>query len=412
MSNSMVWQRLMLSNGLRALILPRQSSNTAQLSVAVEYGSNQDPEEQAGVSHFIEHMLAGGSTNRIKLSRSVENTGGILDFFTDHEHTMSVMDVLPEELPNAYSIVERLLFSAEFEEENFNQERKIILHEISEALDDPIEKLEELLMESLFRSHPIKHPVLGFPKTVKQLTLNQLQAAHQTNYVPQKMVLVLAGKYSEKDKDLILEKLKEKSAIKPLSKKPLPPEVNKPKPMVVKKKAGITQAYLSIGARTVCSKHEDAPTLDLISTLLGGNTSSRLFIVLREKNALTYDVTSDHNKGLDFGFFSINCAVKHKNADRTKTLIFDQLTKLKTETVSIDELERNKNLIVAGILRSMDRSQEALEILTYLEMQYQSEKSLEDYISKIKAVTADKLMQVANSYFLKDNLSTVLLTPK
>ena len=85
---------------------------------------------------------------------------------------------------------------------------------------------------------------------------------------------------------------------------------------------------------------------------------------------------------------------------------------MKTKAVSHDELERNKNLIVAGILRSMDRSQDALEIITYLEMQYKNEKSLGDYISKIKAVSADNIINAANSYFKEDNLSTVLLTPK
>jgi zinc protease len=127
---------------------------------------------------------------------------------------------------------------------------------------------------------------------------------------------------------------------------------------------------------------------------------------------LTYDVSADHNKGLDFGFFNINCAVKEKNSAKTKTLIFKELTKLKTTAVSNDELERNKNLIVAGILRSMDRSQDALEIITYLEMQYKSEKSLGDYISKIKAISADNIINAANFYFKEDNLSTVLLTPK
>jgi predicted Zn-dependent peptidase len=412
MSNSMVWQRYVLSNGLRVLLLPRQSSNTTQLSIAVEYGSNQDKKEESGVAHFIEHMLAGGSTSRIDLSRSIENNGGVLDFFTDHEHTMSIMDVLPEELLYATSIIENLFFNIEFEEEKFNQERKIILHEISEALDDPVEKLEELMLESLFRKHPIKRPVLGSPENIKRLTLNNLKAAQQTNYVPQNMILVLAGTFSDKDGKMVLEKFEKKKASRPFSKKPQALEKGKPKPLVTKKKAGITQAYLSIGARTVCSRHGDAPTLDLISTLLGGGTSSRLFIQLREKNTLTYDVNANHNKGLDFGFFNINCAVKPKNTTKAENLVLGELTKLKTEAVSIDELERNKNLIVAGILRSMDRSQEALEILTYLEMQYRSEKSLVEYISKIKAVSVNNIMEAANYYFQEDNLSAVFLMPK
>ena len=86
------------SNGLTVLLYPRQSANTTQLSVAVEYGSNQEPKEIAGAAHFLEHMLAGGSDKRIQLSRSIENSGGILDFYTDHEHMMSRMDILPGEL--------------------------------------------------------------------------------------------------------------------------------------------------------------------------------------------------------------------------------------------------------------------------------------------------------------------------
>jgi len=412
MNNNIVWQRSVLSNGLTVLFLPRQSSNTTQMSIGVEYGSNQDPEGQAGVAHFIEHMLAGGSTSRIEQSRSIENAGGILDFFTDHEHTVAIMDVLPEELPHASSIVENLLFSTEFEEEKFSKERKIITHEISEAQDDPMEKLEELLLESLFKNHPVRRSVLGTPKTIKQLTLNQLKAAYQTNYILQNMILVLAGKFSDKDREKVLEKFEKKNTYQQFSEKLHPLERGIPKPFVAKKKVGITQAYLSIGLRTVCSRHEDAPILDLISTILGGSTSSRLFILLREKNALTYNVNSDHNKGLDFGFFSISCAVKEKNAAKTETLILKELTRLKTKAVSVDELERNKNLIVAGILRSMDRSQDALEIITYLEMQYKNEKSLEGYISKIKTVSADNIMNAANLYFQEDNLSTVLLTPK
>ena len=314
--------------------------------------------------------------------------------------------------PNVYTIIDKLIFSSEFEEEKFNQERKIILHEISEALDDPLEKLEEFLLESLFKNHPIKRPVLGVPKTIKQLSLDQLKFIKQANYLPQNMIIVLAGKFSAKDSEMVFEKFEKKRVDKQLPKKRQPIEENKPKPLFVRKKAGLTQTYLSIGARTVCSTNEDAPTLDLISTLLGGGTSSRLFIQLREKHALTYDVITDHNKGLDFGFFNVNCAVKEKNSAKTETLILNELTRLKTEVVSNDELEKNKNLIVAGILRSMDRSQDALEIITYLEMQYKNEKSLVDYISKIEAVSADSIINAANFYFREDNLSTVLLAPK
>ena len=116
---------------------------------------------------------------------------------------------------------------------------------------------------------------------------------------------------------------------KAFSKKAVPVETAKPKPLVVEKKAGIAQTYLSIGARTVNSSHQDAPALDLISALLSGGTSSRLFIEMREKHALTYDVNSDHNKGVDFGYFSVNCAVKDKNLEKAKRVILKELSQAK-----------------------------------------------------------------------------------
>ena len=115
MTSDLFWRRETLPNGLRVLSFPRQSTNTTQLSVAVEFGSNQEPKENAGVAHFLEHMLAGGSAKRIELSRTIENSGGVLDFYTDHEHMMSTMDVLPEKLIDASQVISELLFNTDFE---------------------------------------------------------------------------------------------------------------------------------------------------------------------------------------------------------------------------------------------------------------------------------------------------------
>ncbi len=309
-------------------------------------------------------------------------------------------------------VLSELLFNNDFEEEKFGREQKIILNELAEASDDPTEKTEELLMKSLFKNHPVKRPVGGFPKTVRKLTLKQLIKAHRTNYIPQNMILILAGNLSEKNSGIVLKNFEDKTSEKLRSKKIHPLEIGKPEPLVVKKKSGIAQSYFSIGARTVCSGHKDAPTLDLISAILSGGTSSRLFIELREKNALTYDVNSDNNKGLDFGFFNIDCAVKDRNLDKANDLIGKELAKLKTQKPPTKEIERTKNLITAEILRGMDNPHETSEILAYMEIQFRNERSLLDYIDKIKAVSSENITEAANTYFQEDCLSTVILKPK
>ena len=164
MSNGLVWRRSILPNGLRVLYLPKPSANTAQLSIAVEYGSNSEVEAEAGSAHFLEHMLAGGSTKRIHQSRSIESYGGSLNFYTDREYTMSFIDVLPESLPQAAQVLSELLFDNAFEETKFTSERKIILNELAEVADDPTEQIDELLLKNLFQQSPNQTPHRRLPK--------------------------------------------------------------------------------------------------------------------------------------------------------------------------------------------------------------------------------------------------------
>ena len=411
MSANLIWQRKVLPNGLTVLLYPRQPANTAQLSVGVKYGSNQEPKEQAGIAHFLEHMLAGGSDERIVLSRKVEDHGGVLDFYTDREQVLSTMDVTAEKLPEAASILSELFFGEKFSADKFEIERKIILNELAEVADDPAVKIEELLLENLYKKHPIRIPVGGYPKTVKKLTLEQLIEAHKVNYVPQNMILVLSGNVSEGNLEEALDGFKDQHG-KGAPIKTVPQiEASKPKPLVTEEKAGITQTYLSMGARTINSSHKDTPALDLIGALLGGGTSSRLFIELREKHAVTYDVSSAHCKGTDFGYFSINCAVSNNKAEKAQKLIIEELAKLREVSISPEELERSKQIMLGGVLRGMDNPHDCYEIITYMEMQFGSEYALKNYVEKIKAVTHREIQEAANTHLAEENFCTAILNP-
>ncbi|MCL1976896.1 MAG: insulinase family protein [Candidatus Bathyarchaeota archaeon] len=413
MNNSLVWQRNILPNGLRVLYLPKPSANTAQLSIAIEYGSNSEAEAEAGSAHFLEHMLAGGSDKRIQKSRNIESYGGSLNFYTDHEYTMSFVDVLPESLPQAAQVLSELLFDDSFDEEKFASERKIILHELAEETDDPSVLIEKLLLKSLFKDHPVNRPIGGYPKTLNQLNLHQLEAIHTAAYKPQNMILILMGNLSDDQVQNVLKYYKdEPKQQQKITKQTYPQETTKPLKKVSKCKRGITQTYLNIGAKTVNTKNKDAHKLDLISMILGGGASSRLFIELREKRALTYDVATTHSKGLDFGYLNISCAVKNANVDKTRKLIFNEFTKLYTEQVLEEELERNKKLILSGILRGIDSPDDCQDILAFMEIQFNHEKALNNYLDKIKTVTTADILEVAQTYLQEDNFTTVMLKPK
>jgi zinc protease len=178
MGSNLSWKREVLSNGLRVLKYPRLSGMTAQLSVAIEYGSNDNSEESSGNAHFLEHMLVGGSKSRINLHHEIERLGGYSYFETSNELTFSTVNIFLGKIAEASKVLSGLLFESAFEKGKLELEHKIILNEIAEAYDDPRDKVAETLLKCLFKQHPIRNPVLGLKKTVNQFTLSDIDEAH------------------------------------------------------------------------------------------------------------------------------------------------------------------------------------------------------------------------------------------
>jgi predicted Zn-dependent peptidase len=409
---NIAWQRRVLPNGIRMLLFPRMSSMTAQLSVAVAYGSNLDPEENAGMAHFLEHMTAGGSAKQIQRSRSIELMGGYLDFSTCNEDTMIVSDVTPDKLCKASQTFSELLFDCVFEEEKLLSERKIILHEIAEAEDDPWNVVDDLLKKNLFKTHPVKRPVLGFRKTVRKFSLDELDKIHHVNYVPQNIVLALSGNFSDESAETVAQNFDCAENKSGVSNNQPPVEIAKHTEETKKAKTGISQTYLSMGTRTVHSRHPDLPALNVIDTLLGVGSSSRLFIELREKKALAYSIESAHEYGLDYGYFHIDCAIESKRLEETKCLLQKELEKLRNVKVLDDELNKSKGMIEGTILRTVDSPVDFPETMAVMEMQFNSEYALQKYLENVKGLSANDILEVANKYLAEDRLSTAVLYPK
>jgi len=412
MNGSLSWKREILSNGLIVLLYQRPYALTAQLSLAVKYGSNDDSEDEIGTSHFLEHMLVGGSQKRIALIHQIEKIGGASNFETSRECTFSIMDVFPERLPEASNVLSGLLFDSTFEREKLEHERKIILNEISEASDNPWDKTEETLLTCLFRKHPAKNPILGTKKTVSQITLNKIRKAHEKYYSPRNMILTLTGKFSDRDTDLLLEDFQERDRGNPISRPKRNMEEGKPKKEALMRRSGITQAYLSFGLKTAQAKDADIPAIELINEILGVGESSRLFVELREKRPLTYDFDSVNVAGLDFGYFSVNCAVKTKSLKQTQTIIQNELQKLKNNPVPDNELEKCKNLVLGDVFRSIDSPHTLPRIMTDLELYFENENILNQYVDKIKLLSQQDITKIANKYFNEKDYATAISTPK
>jgi predicted Zn-dependent peptidase len=412
MNGSLSWERKTLSNRLTALLYPRPSGLTAQLSVAIKYGSNDDEDEKSGTAHFLEHMLVGGSKERVKRHHEIEKLGGCSQFETSDEFMFSSMDVLSDNIVEASRILSGLLFDSSFEKDKLELERKVILNEIAESHDDPQDRIRETLVKCLFKLHPVRNPILGFKKTISQFTIDELEKTHQNYFVPQNMVLILTGNFSDKDKENVLLDFQSRESDGCVSRRKRKLEEGKPKRGLRAEKPGLTQTYLSFGFRTAPANDADTPSLDLLESVLGMGESSRLFVELREKRALTYDFDSVNVSGLDYGYFSINCPVKPKSLNVTQKIILGELEKIRSEPPTKGELEKSKNLLLGNIFRTIDNPQGLPRLLAYDEIHFGNQNALEDYINKINSLTEKNVTDAAKKYFRNESCSTAILAPK
>ena len=275
-------------------------------------------------------------------------------------------------------------------------------------------KNKELILEQ--KKNTIKHcdnvfnPVeITTKKEVKKITLANLAEVHQNQYLPQNMIVILTGNYSNSHN--IIEMFVDKQNCG-LSKRQLHIETAKPRKIASLKKSGINQAYLCFGFRTPPATDNDTVTLSLINSILGLGESSRLFIELREKRALTYDFLSSNNTGLDFGYFSVACVVRDTVWKQTQEIIKNELKKLTRNPITDDELQKSKNLILGDIVRGVDEPHELPRIIADTELMFSNEKEVSAYIEKIKHLTSQDIINVASKYFKEENYSTAILTPK
>jgi zinc protease len=191
------------------------------LCLGFEYGSNADAPNNAGLAHLLEHMLAGGSTRRVELSRSLEWRGGFSNCQTSYEHTLIFADVLPNNLIDTAQILKEIAYSQSFEEDRLWKERKIVLNEIAEGKDDPETRVNDMLLTSLFRTHPTGRPICGFSNTVKSISTKMIRESHRIHYVPQNTILVLTGKFNENEKNKVLKKFADVPKNRSAQKQPL-----------------------------------------------------------------------------------------------------------------------------------------------------------------------------------------------
>jgi len=385
-----------LPNGLTVVSETMPRVETVSFGAYVGAGTRNEAADENGVSHFLEHMAFKGTERRdaAAIAREIENVGGHLNAYTAREQTAYYCKVLKEDLPLAADIIGDILTHSTFIPEELERERGVILQEIGQSNDTPDDIIFDYFQATAFPNQPMGRPTLGTEDVIKAMPREALTGYMRHHYGPSRMVIAAAGALEH---ETLLDLVKRHFADLP---DVAPPE---PEPAFYaggefREHRDLDQVHIVLGfPGTSYTDRLHYPTL-LLSTLLGGGMSSRLFQEIREKRGLVYAIYSYANPFKDGGVFAIYAGTGEKEAEELVPVTLEELRKVQRD-VTQEELDRAKAQFRAGLLMSLESTGSRTEQLARQLQVHGRVIPVEEIKAKIAAVTIEDVQEAAAAAF-------------
>ena len=388
----MTVQVSVLESGLTVATDTMAEFETASIGVWVDAGTRHETPEVNGVAHFLEHMAFKGTERRSArdIAEEIEAVGGHLNAHTSREHTAYYARVLKDDVALAVDLLADILQHSVFDEAEFERERDVVVQEINQAHDTPDDIVFDRLQEAAFPDQAVGRPILGTVKLVESFgraTLVDYMAQH---YRAPRMVLAAAGRVEH---EIIVELAG--AAFDALA----PSEARSAEPAryrggEFREQRDLEQVHLALGFGGVAFEDPDFYPLQVLSTVLGGGMSSRLFQEVREKRGLAYAVFSFASSYVDGGLFGVYSGTSENHLEELMPVICDEITKVAAEAGE-DETARARAQLKAGLMMSLESSSARCEQLGRQIQVYGRPIPPSEVIAKIDAVQAAEVRRAA-----------------
>ncbi len=396
-----VVSRTRLPNGLRVVTEAMLGVPSATIGVWVENGSRYERPEQAGISHYLEHLYFKGTERRsaAQIAEEADAVGGVLNAFTGKESTCYYAKVLGENVAIAEDILSDIFLHSRFDPTEIDRERSVILQEIAQAEDQPDDYIHELFNLRYWPGHPLSFPVAGRSETVKDLTQADFLAFIEQRYRPDRLIIAAAG---DIEHEHIVEWANREfgglSGVTP------PPNGEAPQASrnVTYEQKNLEQVHLCLGTPGIGHGAPERYAAYLMNTALGGGMSSRLFQEVREKRGLVYSVYSFLNSYADGGYLGIYAGTSPDSVDEVMTLILRELQKMERDGLAPGELARAKNQLKGNILLGLETSDSRMHRIARNEIYFGADVSPAEVAARIDATTNDEIIALAKKLFDTD----------
>jgi predicted Zn-dependent peptidase len=405
------YKKTVLKNGVRVVTERIDHVRSVSIGAWIDVGSRDEAADEAGVSHFIEHMLFKGTKSRTarQIASSLESVGGSLNAFTGREHTCYFARALDEHLDKAIDVLSDILRNPLFNRSHLEKEREVILSEIKELEDSPADLAHDHLMNTVWKANSLGRPIIGTAESVLKLSRAKLVAFMKKNYTSSRVVIAASGNLRHDDLVMTTRRKFKFNSDPPAAKKDRLTIPAEPKRMVVKRKTA--QAHISLGIPTFPYTDNRRYALLVLSNILGGGMSSRLFQSIREKLGLAYSVYSFIDFFEDAGIFGIYMGTHKSNAVRVTELVLKEIRRFEKNRLSANELSDAKNQLKGNLVLALENTSQRMNRLARSELFLRDYLELDQIIDSINRVKAKDLVGLARELFRPERLSVVALGP-
>lgn len=409
-SNERNIRRTTLPNGMLVLTERMPHVRSVSLGVWIGTGSRDEQAEENGLSHFVEHMVFKGTTTRSArdIARETDAIGGNLDAFTGKETVCFNIKVLDSNVPTAMNILADLVLNPTFTPDDIAREQSVVLEEIKMDEDNPDYLIHEIHTANFWKNDPLARSILGTAKTVSSFDEAAVRRFHSERFVPSNMVFSAAGHLEHEE--MIAEVTRYFGALAATSDtRTRFPEPAPTPHITLRNKKSLEQVQICLGVPAPRVDHPDRYALYLLSSILGGGMSSRLFQSVREEAGLAYSIYSELSPFRDTGALSIYAGTSIEKTQEMLRLILEEFRRIKAEPVSEDELERAKNQSKGNIVLGLESSSSRMSNLARQQMYYGRFNTVDDIIADVDRVTAADVQRLAVELLQPGKISLTLL---
>ena len=398
-----------LDSRIRVVTETVPSVRSIALGFWVRVGSRDEKLSEAGISHFLEHLLFKGTEDLTaeQIAQIFDAFGADINAATSKETTVLYAHFLDEHLDEAFGVMADMLLRSTYPD--IDSEREVVLEEIAMYEDEPQDKVHDVLSRAIFGDHPLGRPVIGRGEVISSVSVEEIAAYHDSRYVPPGIVVAAAGNLEHgKLAELSESKLQRSPDVESAATAGRPPPRDYGGTVAFHSKE-TEQYHICLGGRGIQRDDERRFALSVLDAVLGGSTSSRLFQEVREKRGLAYSIYSWASHYRDTGQVGVYVGTRQENVAEAMSVIGSELERVQVEAVTDEELVRAREHVKGRVVLSMESTANRMHRLGRSVLTDTPLLSTEEIIAKLDAVDREQIQSLAREFYVPGSLSAAAI---